>query len=159
MKKIFSSGYSETGLSAGLFIIRILIGVLMGIYGYQKLMDFGTQSVSDFWVKEVNFLGLGGKVSLGLTIFAELFCSILLILGLATRLALIPLIICMGFIFVTMNNFEIIQKGDNGPHMNDVFFYMMIYVALLLTGPGKWSLDYLIGKSKSGYQHVDKRTV
>ncbi|MES2773418.1 MAG: DoxX family protein [Bacteroidota bacterium] len=146
MKKLFSTGYSQTGLNAGLFIIRVLIGVLMAIYGYQKLVDFGTQSVSNFWVKEINFLGLGGKVSLGLTIFAELFCSILLILGLATRLALLPLIICMGFIFVTMNKFEIIQTGENGPHMNDVFLYLMTYVALLFTGPGKWSIDYLIAK-------------
>jgi len=146
MKKIFSTGYSQTSLDAGLFIIRVLIGVLMAIYGYQKLIDFNAQSVSDFWAKDVNFLGLGGKVSLGLTIFAELFCSILLILGLATRLALIPLIICMGFIFVTMNKFEIMQKGDNGPSMNLVFYYMMTYVALLFTGPGRWSADYLIGK-------------
>jgi putative oxidoreductase len=146
MKKFFSTGYSQTGLNAGLLIIRVLIGVLMGIYGYQKMVDFTVQSGSDFWAKDVNFLGLGGKVSLGLTIFAELFCSVLLILGLATRLATIPLIICMGFIFVTMNKFEIIQKGENGPHMNDVFYYMMTYVALLFTGPGKWSLDGLIGK-------------
>lgn len=118
----------------------------MAIYGYEKLTQFGAMSGSDFWAKQVNFLGMGGKVSLGLTIFAEFFCSILLIIGLGTRLALIPLIICMGFIFITMNKFEIIQKGDNGPHFNDVFYYLMTYVALLFTGPGKWSLDGLIGK-------------
>lgn len=146
MKKLFSTAYSQTGLSAALFILRVLIGVLMAIYGYEKLTHFAEMSGSDFWVKQVNFLGMGGKVSLGLTIFAEFFCSILLILGLASRLSTIPLIICMAFIFITMNKMEIIQKGDNGTHMNDVFFYLMIYVVLLITGPGKWSVDYLIAK-------------
>ncbi|MEO7310371.1 MAG: DoxX family protein [Chitinophagaceae bacterium] len=146
MKKIFSTGYNEPSLNAGLFILRVLIGVLIAIYGYQKFTHFSEMAGSDFWEKQVNFLGMGGKVSLGLTVFAELFCSILLIAGLVTRLALIPLIICMGFIFITMSHYEIIQTDKNGSHLNDVFFYLMIYVALLLTGPGKWSLDYLIGK-------------
>ena len=77
MKKLFSTAYSQTGISTALFILRILIGVLMAIYGYEKLTHFAEMSGSDFWAKQVNFLGMGGKVSLGLTVFAEFFCSTL----------------------------------------------------------------------------------
>jgi putative oxidoreductase len=128
----------------GLLLIRIIIGVLMAFYGYEKLINFETMAASDFWAKQVSFLGMTGKTPLALTVFAEFFCSLFLILGLFTRLALVPLLVCMGYIIACVAKFEVIYSGDNGIEMNNAFLYFIIYLALFLTGPGNYSLDYKI---------------
>jgi putative oxidoreductase len=146
MKKLFSVSYSPTALDLGIFLLRVTIGVLMAFYGWHKLTQFTEMAKSEFWEKQVNFLSMGGSISLGLTIFAEFFCSILLIVGLFTRLSLIPLLICMGFIVVVLDKYQIVSSGENGFELNHAFFYFILYFVLFLTGPGKWSLDRLISK-------------
>ncbi|WP_445454181.1 DoxX family protein [Flavobacterium sp. 25HG05S-40] len=144
MKKSLLTSFQPINVSAGILLIRVVIGVLMAFYGYQKLINFETMAASDFWAKEVSFLGMTGKTPLALTVFAEFFCSLLLILGLFTRVALIPLIICMGYIVACVAKFDVIYSGDNGIEMNTAFVYFIIYIGILLTGPGNYSLDYKI---------------
>lgn len=71
---------------------------------------------------------------MGLTIFAELFCSILLILGLFTRLATIPLLITM-LVVIHLHEWQLFDKQELAP----AFF--VGYLVILLLGPGKYSLD------------------
>ena len=125
----------------GLLLIRIIIGFLMAFYGYGKLSNFSEMAASDFWMKNVSFLGMNGEVPLALTVFAELFCSLFLILGLFTRFSLAVLLFCMGYIFLVIFPFSIISSGDNGIEFNTAFTYFIIYLGLLFTGPGKYSLD------------------
>lgn len=147
MKKLVLNSFEPINLDLGLLLIRIIIGILMAFYGYEKLIHFETMAASDFWAKNVNFLGFTGKIPLALTVFAELFCSILLIIGLLSRLALIPLLICMGFIIVAIMQFSVLNSGDNGYEINTAFVYFIIYLALFFTGPGKYSLDSKFLKS------------
>ncbi len=144
MKKNLFISFQPINLSLGILLVRIIIGLLMTFYGYQKLINFETMAASDFWAKEVSFLGMTGKTPLALTIFAEFFCSLLLIIGLFTRLSLIPLLICMGYIIAFTAKFEVIYSGDNGIEVNNAFVYFMIYLGIYLTGPGNYSLDYKI---------------
>jgi putative oxidoreductase len=146
MRKLFSIASNIHLNSLALLFLRLTIGVAMGFYGYHKLTHFQEMMLEDFWVKDVNFMGWGGPVSLALTVFAEFFCSIFLILGLATRLSLIPLLICTGYIAGVLDHFELVSAGEHGYSVNHAFFYFMIYLVLLLTGPGRWSVDKLISK-------------
>ena len=139
MNKLFSSTAINSDL--GLLIIRLIIGLLMAFYGYEKLLHFNEMAASDFWMKNVSFLGFSSKVALGLTVFAELVCSILLILGLFTRISLFFLAFCMAWIFLVVFPMSILDKGDNGYQFNDAFVYFMIYVGLFFMGAGKYSLD------------------
>ena len=146
MKKLLSTTIEPIHLSLGLLLIRIIIVVVMAFYGYEKLIHFSEMAASDFWAKEISFLGFTGKIPLALTVFAEFFCSLLLLIGLFTRLALIPLLICMGYIIIVVAQFSIIDNGDNGIQVNTAFVYFMIYLALFLTGPGKYSIDAQLSK-------------
>lgn len=146
MNKILGNSIHPVQLSVGLLLIRLTIGILMAFLGYEKLIHFDEMAASDFWAKNISFLGFTGKIPLALTVFAEFFCSLFLILGLFTRLALIPLLICMGYIIVVVGKFSIINSGENGLELNTAFVYFMIYLALFLTGPGKYSADYQITK-------------
>jgi putative oxidoreductase len=140
MNKLFSSNAINTDL--GLLLIRLIIGLLMAFYGYEKLSHFSEMAASDFWMKNVSFLGFSSKIALGLTVFAELACSILLILGLFTRISLFFLAFCMAWIFLVVFPMSILDKGDNGYQFNDAFVYFMIYLGLFFTGAGKYSLDH-----------------
>lgn len=146
MMKLNLRASSAIQLDFGILIIRIIIGILMAFYGYEKLVHFQEMAASDFWANNVSFLGQKGAFPLALTVFAEFFCSLLLIIGLFTRLSLLPLLFCMAYIFLVIFPFSIISSGDNGMEINTTFFYFIIYLGLYFTGPGKYSLDYMLLK-------------
>jgi putative oxidoreductase len=141
MKKLQFNSAKPINKDLGLLLIRLIIGLLMAFYGYEKLTHFNEMAASDFWMKNVSFLGFSSKVALGLTVFAELICSILLILGLFSRISLFFLLFCMGWIFLVVFPMSILEKGDNGYQFNDAFVYFMVYFGLFFTGVGKYSLD------------------
>ena len=130
LKKLLNPGQSSTKVSLGLLILRAGLGATMLTHGYPK---FRNLIAGEF--KFGDPIGLGVELSFTLTVFAEFLCSILLILGLGSRLATIPLIITMLVAWLAV-------------HINDPFgsqekavMYLIAFIALLLTGPGKYSLD------------------
>jgi putative oxidoreductase len=88
----------------------------------------------------MDFLGLGSSFSLTLAIGTEFFCSILLMAGLITRLALIPLIITMAVAVFDAHGADIFGKGEMA------FLYLAIYITLMLKGAGKFSMDNFLFK-------------
>ncbi len=136
MKKFFLSvpkGTFSSNLSA--LILRVGFGVLMiPNHGYVKLVEFSERK-NNF----ISFMDLGSTFSLTLAIFAEFFCSLLLIIGLFTRLAILPLLITTLVIF-SVHNWELFGKYE----LATSFF--VAYLAIFFIGPGKFSLDYLLFK-------------
>ncbi|MGB4845434.1 MAG: DoxX family protein [Ferruginibacter sp.] len=135
MRKLLSTKYSAGAFNAAMLILRLGSGVLMMNHGYGKLMKFSTLQH-----KFMNFLGLGSTITLSLVIFAEFFCALFIILGLFTRLAVIPLIIVMAVALFKAHNSEFFGDGEMAA------LYLAAYLALLFVGPGKISVDSMIGK-------------
>jgi putative oxidoreductase len=81
------------------------------------------------------FFGLDSSVTLSLAIFAEVFCSFLLAVGLLTRAALILLIVTMLVAVLVVHGDDPFSKQEVG------LLYLIPYVVIYLTGPGKYSLD------------------
>ncbi len=135
MNKIFSVSRSAASVDFALLIARVGIGALMLVHGISKIPML-SQSPIQFY----DFMGLGAQVSLWLALFAEIGCSILVIFGFATRLAVIPLIMTMLVAVFIIHAEDPFVKQEMGLH------YILIYVMLLLTGAGKYSIDYLISK-------------
>ena len=121
----------------GIFFLRLGVGFSMiWFHGLPKLLNFG-ENVQTFH----DPIGMGRALSLSLAVFAEFFCSILLIWGILTRLASIPLL-------VTMLTAAFIVHGDSPWRQRELaLLYALIYLVLILTGPGKISIDhFLFGK-------------
>jgi putative oxidoreductase len=135
MKKLLSITCSDYAFNTATFLLRIGLGILMMYHGYGKLVKFAEMK-SEF----MNFMGMGSTVSLVLVIFAEFFCAMFIVLGLFTRVATIPLIICMAVALFKAHDGDVFGDGSSAT------LYLSAYVVLLLLGPGKISVDGLSGK-------------
>lgn len=69
---------------------------------------------------------------------------VLLFLGLAIRIISIPLMVVMVVAIVTVHLGNGFEAGDNGFEIP--IYYLLMLFSLLITGPGKFSLDALITK-------------
>lgn len=137
MKKLLSTKYSTGAFNTAALLLRFVFGGAMMYHGYGKLVGFG--GMKDTFM---NFLGLGSSISLALVVFAEFFCALFLVLGLFTRFATIALIICMAVAFFMAHKGVIF--GEHGGEM--ALLYLGAFTTLLLIGPGKISVDSMIGK-------------
>ena len=126
----------ELFLNIGLLFLRIVIGLMMLIsHGWDKFVNFADKS-GGF----PDPLGVSNTGSLVLLVFAEVFCSIALILGFATRVLIIPLILAM---FVA----AFITHGDD-PWARKEFavLYLVPFIFLFFSGAGRYSVDNLLSK-------------
>lgn len=127
---LLSANFTNGAINAGLLVLRVGMGVLMIPHGYDKIVKF-----NEYKTQFMNFLGLGQQVSLGLDIFAEFFCALLVVFGLFTRLATIPLIIAMIVAVTMAHGGRIFADGEHAA------LYGIGFLALLIMGPGRYSAD------------------
>ncbi len=136
MKKFFSTNYSAAAFNFSMLLLRVSTGLWIMIkHGLDKLQNFSAIQPHFY-----NFLGIGTSFSLALVIFAELFCAMLVVLGLFTRLAVIPIIIML---IVAAFSAKATQ-----PLMNKEldFLYLVPFVVLLFCGAGRVSVDGMMSK-------------
>jgi len=115
-------GYLFLRVSAG--------GTLLWQHGWPKLMAF-SERANDF----ADPFGLGPAFSLILILVAEVLCALLVVLGLWTRIALVPLIIAMAVI-------TFMVKGDADFGEKELaFMYLFAFVSILFTGSGRFAID------------------
>lgn len=117
-----------------LLLTRIVVGALMLTHGLGKFYNL----IGDEAIAFGDPIGIGVTASLVLTVFAEVFCSIFLIIGFSTRLAAIPLILTMLVAVLIVHASDEIGKKELP------ILYTLIYFILAVMGAGKYSLDHLI---------------
>ncbi len=128
---ITTTDTTDRRISLGLLWLRIGIGgFMLTFHGWGKLSSFGER-----WGKFGDPLGIGPHLSLILAIFAEFFCSIAIIFGFMTRAAAIPPLIAM------LVAAGIVHVNDPWSKQEFALMYAIPYLALILAGSGKYSLD------------------
>ena len=130
---LFPSKPDGITISLLLLALRILFGGLLLSHGIQKWNNYAEMSAVF-----PDPLGVGSNVSLGLAIFGELACSIGFIFGALYRLAMIPMIftMCMAFF--------VIHGSDPFAVKVLAFVYLVVFILMYITGPGKFSIDRFI---------------
>lgn len=130
---LFPTKPDGTAFSLLLLALRILFGTLLLSHGLQKLSNFAEMSGTF-----PDPLGVGSKVSLCLAIFGELFCSLGFIFGALYRLAMIPMIFTMCIAFF------VIHGADPFGVKELPFVYLIVFILMYITGPGKYSIDRFV---------------
>lgn len=123
--------------SIGLLIFRV--GISFWMIANHGLGKF-TTLISGDEIKFLDPIGIGMTFSFVLAMFAEFFCSILLALGVWTRLVAIPLACTMLVAFFIAHGADpILQREVAG-------LYLVSYILLIFTGGGNFALGRLIGR-------------
>lgn len=139
MKAVFKTTVNASYLDAALLVARVGVAFLMFTHGIPKL----GQLFSGEPIQYVDPIGLGVTLSLVLTVFAEVLCSTLLLIGFATRLAVIPLIVVMAVAFFLVHAADPINVKELA------MLYLLFFIVLGVTGSGKYSVDYLISRKQA----------
>ncbi|MCT2409433.1 DoxX family protein [Chryseobacterium antibioticum] len=134
----FNSNSSSVLKDIILLVVRVFVGFAMLSHGFPKLQMLLEGGKIEFY----NFLGLGPLVTLILTVVAEFACSILLILGLFTRISL-------GFLIFTMVIAAFVVHGADPFEKREMsLIYLSVYLLLMAFGAGKVSVDHMIEKRR-----------
>lgn len=129
--------YSSFNTDLAALLLRLAFGGMMTYFGYLKFINY-SQILPMFG----DIIGIGAKLSFNLVIFAEFFCGILVLLGLFTRLAVIPILITMIVAFFIAHAKDPFQVSQSA------FIYMVLCLPVFILGSGKYSIDYLLFRKK-----------
>ena len=123
--------------------------LILRLFAAYEFLESGLQKWNgENWFSEINsqfpfpFNIFPDSLNWNLAMYAELLLPVLLLLGLATRLS------ALGLIIVTAVAWAAVHAGlgynvcDNGYKM--ALIYIVVLIPLLLQGAGTWSLDQLI---------------
>jgi putative oxidoreductase len=162
----------EMSASIGLLFLRLGIGGYLITHGWGKLQMLLAGGAEKFG----DPIGLGSTLSLVLVTTSEFLCALLIVLGLATRLAAVPVVITMAVAAF------VIHAGDpwTMEAAANAFFsgasktwfskepallYLIPFLSLVFTGGGKISLDGLIAVRRNqrlatgqrGFERAEER--
>lgn len=120
----------------GLLAVRLLSGGMMLTHGLPKF----DRLFGEGPVKFADPIGLGPEISLGLVLFAEVGCSLLVMAGFKTRWATLPLLFTMLMAaFYAHGNDPFSDK-----ELSLLFF--TAFLSVLISGGGRISVDRWMGK-------------
>ena len=135
--KLFLDPQSPTLTAIGLLFMRVTAALLLlSIHGLPKLLDWSgeLQRIEDPF-------GLGAPLTLGLAIFAEVVCPLLLLLGIAARLACLPVLAVLLVALVVVHPDWTLEQGQFA------WLLVALYGGLALTGPGTYSVSGYVCRS------------
>jgi putative oxidoreductase len=127
-------------LSALQFLMRLSIGAVFWQSGMTKIASWQTTIV--LFRDEYAVPVLPPELAAALATMVELSCPVLLLFGLATRIATLPM---LGMIFVIG---VFVYPEQWAEHL----MWATILLFILLRGPGVLSLDRVIGKTLFGWK-------
>ncbi|MBR5250370.1 MAG: DoxX family protein [Bacteroidales bacterium] len=131
---LFPTAKGDTAYSLLLLVLRFVFGGLIMLHGLEKITAY---EFMKFTFPDP--IGWGSQTSLILIICAEVFCAAFIIAGLLTRPMCIPLIFSM-----TMAAF-VVHAGQSFNMKELAIIYLIAFTILLISGPGKYSFDQVIG--------------
>lgn len=130
-------------MSYGLLLLRVVVGLTMAAHGTQKLFGWfggpGLKGTAGFF-ESMGFRN--ATVMAFLAAMAET-SGVLLALGLATPLAALGIVVVMTTAIVTVHWKNGFFNGGGGFEFNLVL--LTAAAAVAATGPGRFSVDRLIG--------------
>lgn len=128
----------------GLFILRLVVGVLLALRGLQKLfglfggpgIDGFAETLTDAGFEQARILAIAGGA-------VELVAGVMLVVGLATPVAAAALLALVGTgIAIRLTGTDPVPLlGDTTRGLETSLLYAAALLALLFTGPGRWSVD------------------
>jgi putative oxidoreductase len=153
LPKLFQVNHDSPAADAALLAMRIIVGLTLFAYsGAPKLFHLGSLlSPGSDPLK----LGAGAPVAMIYAAFALGICTLLVVLGLATRYAAFFTTVSLAATFFLIDHSlstNLLDPGHNS-HPEVTWLYMSAFFAMTFTGPGRYSLDRYISESSRQAKH------
>ena len=148
MKKLLNVPPASATADTALLILRIGLAGMMLVHGVPKMMMLFSGGPVQF----PQILGMSSGLSLSLAVFAEVFCSLFLLLGLGTRFATLPLIVTM------LVAIFLVHAADPFSVKELAYHYLLGYIVLLVAGSGKYSIDYFLQGRRGNNTVAEQKT-
>ncbi|WP_415327836.1 DoxX family protein [Chryseobacterium sp. MMS23-Vi53] len=134
LKQILSSDVGSSFNDVAILIFRILLGIeLFRVHGLKKFrVENGKKEVIP------NPLGLPDKMNALVASLADTVVPFLIILGLGTRIAVLPTI------GVTAIGYFVVHRKDSLEVRDVPYMYTLSLLLIFALGAGKYSLDYYL---------------
>ena len=136
---LFSTQLGKRHVAIGLLILRAGAGLCLFLkHGLEKLTGYSTM-VQHF----PDPLHVGAHFGLAFALLSDGICSILVLLGLATRPATVVILTNLLTAFFFVHHAAFFSQS----HVELVALYIAVFAAIFFTGPGPLSIDALLDRS------------
>jgi len=133
MRRLLALDFIPRSVDVGLLLLRIWLGGTLFLkHGLEKLTGF-SQMAAHF----PNPLHIGVVPSLAFALLSDAICSILIVLGVATRLAALIVAINTAVAFAFVHHLRFFGQGNG----ELPWLYLGGSLALLFAGAGRFSVD------------------
>jgi putative oxidoreductase len=139
----------DDGVSAGLLILRVMVGIVMLAHGYNHIFRGGKIAGTGRWFESLGMKP--GWLHAWLASLTELGAGTMLIVGLLTPLAAAGVVGVMLVALITnhlKNGFFIFRPGEGYEY---VLTLCMVAIAIGALGAGEWSIDDAIDLDWTGW--------
>jgi putative oxidoreductase len=123
-KALFATNTGPRSISCGLLVLRAAGLSLFLKHGLEKLTGYSTM-VQHF----PDPIHIGAHAGLAYALLSDGICSVLVVIGLATRPASAVILINLLTVFFFVHHAELVS------------LYIIIFATLMVTGPGRFSID------------------
>lgn len=130
--------------SIGLLVLRVGFGAHMAVHGWGKFRMLLNGEFDKF----PDPLGIGSTASLIGAAGAEFVCAILVVLGLLTRLAAVPVVFTMAVAAFVVHRADPWMMGG-GAAKEPALLFLTAFLALVFTGPGRYALDAFVFRNRA----------
>ncbi len=133
MNRFLQLGFLPRNYDFALLVLRVWLGLdLFFKHGIEKIAHF-SQMAAHF----PDPVHIGPRLSLLFALLSDAICSLLVVLGLATRLAALIIVINLAVAFALVHHFVM-----SGPHSGELpLVFLGGFLALLIAGAGRYSVD------------------
>lgn len=140
---------------AGLLLLRVVLAVIFIRHGWGDVFDVGvSENVENYRGVDIPL----PELSAPYTAYMQLLGGALLIPGLFSRLVSAGLVVVMSGALIWVHAGDQIPTGPDGSGSGFAMIMGAASLALVLTGPGRLSLDHLIATRTGGDVRVRATT-
>ncbi|PMY33915.1 MULTISPECIES: DoxX family protein [Pseudomonas] len=126
-----ASPWDERARDLGLLFLRVSAGLfLLWVHGLPKLLDYSAQlqRIEDPF-------RLGANLTLMLAIFAEVLCPLLIVAGVAVRLACLPILAVLLVALLVVHPQWSLAEGQFA------WLLLILFSSIFIAGPGRLALN------------------
>ena len=144
--QLYYKGVENVGKLKDIPLLMIRLALAYGFYTRAKMKWSDINSIID-WFKSMGMPAPALNAYLAAS--TEAAGVVLLVLGLGTRIIAVPLMIVMLVAIKTVHWGNGFDAGNNGYEIP--LYYLIMLAVVLVYGPGRWSVDGVIGRKIQRY--------